>query len=74
MYARLRNLDPKSRRLMVAGNFSLAAALLLFSFAHPAAGAARAWFDGLCGLLFGVSIGANLMAIRLRRRCRESRA
>lgn len=31
--------------------------------------AARAWIDGLSGLLFGISIDANLMAILRSRRC-----
>ena len=57
---------------MVGGNFSLVLALLLWSFARPAHDAGHAWIDGLCGLLFGISIGANLTAIRLRRRCRAN--
>jgi len=70
---RLRN--PKTRLMMVLGNFSLVAALLLWNFARPSGAMAHAlaahiWIDALCGLLFGVSIGSNLMAVRARR-CRS---
>ena len=68
------NRDPRARWMMVLGNFSLVAALLLWNFARPWVGAAHAglaseWVDGISGLLFGVSIGANLTALRLKRRC-----
>jgi uncharacterized membrane protein HdeD (DUF308 family) len=69
---RLRN--PKTRWMMVLGNFSLVAALLLWNFVRPIAGARPgltiAWLDGASGLFFGVSIGANLSAIRCARRSR----
>jgi len=74
MCERFRNLNLKSRRMMVTGNIALALALVLWNFARPARGPGHAWLDGLCGLLFGISIGVNLMAVRARRRCRESQA
>jgi hypothetical protein len=66
--------------MMVLGNFSLVAALLTWNFARHWAGAGQAglahqWaggaggVDAICGLFFGVSIGANLAALRLKRRC-----
>jgi len=65
--------DPKTRRMMVIGNFSLVIALLVWAFArHLAAGAhpaAHAWIDAICGLFFGISIGSNLMAVRRSRCC-----
>ncbi len=67
--------DPKTRFMMILGNFSLVGALLLWNFARPSgavahSAATHAWLDALCGLLFGVSIGSNLMAVRARR-CRS---
>lgn len=69
--------DPKARWMMVLGNFSLVVALLTWSFVRPWAVAAHVsfahqWIDGITGLFFGVSIGANLAALRLRRRCAAS--
>jgi hypothetical protein len=66
--------NPRARWMMVLGNFSLVVALLTWSFVRPWAVAAHVsfahqWIDGISGLLFGVSIGANLAALRLRRRC-----
>ena len=60
--------DPKTRFLMVIGNLSLVAAILMLKFFRPSTGAAQEWTDGLSGLLFGISIGINLMAIRSGRR------
>ena len=69
--------DPRARWMMVLGNFSLVVALLTWSFARhwpgvAHAGLASGWIDGISGLFFGVSIGANLAALRLRRRCADS--
>ncbi|MGA9061551.1 MAG: hypothetical protein WB341_07785 [Terracidiphilus sp.] len=61
--------DPKTRSMMVIGNFSLVAAILCWHFLRPSGVAAQAWFDGFDGLLFGISIGANLTAIYRARRC-----
>jgi hypothetical protein len=63
--------DPRRRWLMVLGNLSLVAAMVVGPHAHPVEAAARAWTDGLIGLLYGVSIGANLTAIVLCRRCQS---
>ncbi len=64
--------NPRTRWMMILGNFSLVAALLLWNFARPYAGAhawpMQAWIDGIAGLFFGISIGANLSAIRCARR------
>jgi hypothetical protein len=63
--------DPRTRRLMVLGNFSLVAGVAMLNFMrhdfgqHPAA--VQSWLDGLTGLFFGISIGANLMAVRCAR-------
>jgi hypothetical protein len=69
--------NPRARWMMVLGNFSLVVALLTWSFSRHWPGAAHAglasgWVDGISGLFFGVSIGANLAALRLRRRCAAS--
>jgi hypothetical protein len=67
-----RRFDPKSRRLMIVGNLSLAAALILWNFTRHGTGLPHAALDGLYGLLMGISIGANLTALRRARRCRAS--
>jgi hypothetical protein len=63
--------DPRTRWMMILGNFSLVVALLLWTFARPCAGThswpIQPWIDGVSGLLFGISIGANLSAIRCAR-------
>ena len=61
--------DPRTRSMMVIGNFSLVAAILCWHFLRPTAVTARAWIDAFDGLLFGISIGANLFALRRSRRC-----
>jgi hypothetical protein len=66
------NSRSKKPLMMVVGNFSLVAALLLWNFGRPYAGAhawpAGPWLDSACGLFFGISIGANLAAVRCARR------
>lgn len=66
--------DPRTRFLMVFGNVSLCAALILWVFFRPALAASHAWLDGLYGLLFGISIGANLIAVYRARHCRSADA
>jgi hypothetical protein len=59
----------RTRWMMILGNFALAAALLLGSMARAHTGAhPHPLIDGVSGLFFGVSIGANLMAVRCARR------
>jgi len=62
-------LDRRSRWLRASANLALAAGLLLWSFARPAIGLSRDWFDGLVGLLMGFSIAANLLLAARSRRC-----
>ncbi len=50
-------------------NGALAAGLLLWSQVHPAGQLAKDGLDGVVGLLLGISIGANLMAVWKWRRC-----
>jgi hypothetical protein len=64
----------KARLGMVIGNFSLVAALLLWNFARHDSSPQQAWLHALCGLMFGLSIGANLSAIVLGKRCRTTQA
>jgi hypothetical protein len=64
----VRELDPRRRVLRVMGNLSLAAGLIWWNFARPA-GPYKNWLDAACGLLMGISIGANLFALRGARRC-----
>jgi hypothetical protein len=42
--------------------------VLLRWFVHPTAGFAQGFLDGATGLLFGLSIGLNLLSLRLRSR------
>jgi flagellar biosynthesis protein FliR len=77
MCSSFRQLDPKTRRLMVSGNLSLALAIMLLNFSQHASQRSAlwaAWCDGLCGFLFGISIGINLLAVMAARRCRASRS
>ena len=63
----------RSRWLRGAANLALAAGLLLWSFARPAVGLPRDWFDALVGLLMGFSIATNLLLVaRSRRRDRTA--
>jgi hypothetical protein len=73
MSAFFRQLDPKTRYLMATGNLLLALALVVRNFTQ-AFSARHPWFDGVCGLFFGISIGINLFALRRVRRCRQSQA
>lgn len=63
--------NPKTRRLMIFGNLSLVAALLLWNFVRLNGHSHQSWLDALCGLLFGLSIGANFSALRCARRSRR---
>jgi hypothetical protein len=71
MNAMFRQLDPRPRRLLVAGNLSLALAMVLWNF-RQYLGAGHAWYDGVYGFFFGISIGLNLMGVLCARRCRRS--
>jgi len=71
MCAPIHKRNPKARIAMIVGNFSLAAGLILWNFTRHGSGS-QPWFHALYGLLIGISIGANLSAIRCARRCRAS--
>jgi hypothetical protein len=58
-------------RLLAA--IALCLAVALPYLAHPSGGVEENWFDGLRGLLFGVSIGLNLFGFRFFNR-RQFRA
>lgn len=62
----------RARWMMVVGNFSLVLAFLFWNFAGHGAGPRQPLLHAFCGLLFGISIGANLSGIRLAKRCRAS--
>ena len=59
--------DRRARTKMMIGNFALVAGMLLSMFISSLHTHNRAWLDAIMGLLFGVSICANLMAVRSRR-------
>jgi len=67
-----RQLDPRTRRLMVAGNLALALALVLWNFTRHFS-ARYPWFDGVYGFFLGISIGINLFTVLRARRCPPSR-
>jgi hypothetical protein len=61
--------------MMPIGMLCLVFALILPRIFHPAGRLATNWMDGVQGLLFGISIGINLCAVRLagrQRRCSEN--
>lgn len=65
-----RRLDPKSRRLLAIGNFSLVLGLLPWIF-REYIHANHNWVDALCGFFIGLSIALNLFCLRAARRCRS---
>jgi hypothetical protein len=73
MSAPFRRLDTKARRMLVAGNLSLALAVMLCNF-KPQLSAGHDWYDGVYGFFFGVSIGLNLLGIAWEKRCRRIQA
>jgi hypothetical protein len=62
----------KSRLMLSAGMFVLAASLILFTQVHPATSTAKDWLDGISGFLMGISIALNLGSILVARRQRSS--
>jgi hypothetical protein len=73
MSALFHQLDRKARRILVAGNLSLALALVLWNFTRYFS-ARYPWYDGVCGFFFGISIGLNLFGLWFARGCRRSQA
>ncbi|HKV05478.1 MAG TPA: hypothetical protein VJO53_10275 [Candidatus Acidoferrales bacterium] len=59
-----RNRIKNPRTMMVVGNGCLVIALSSIVFLHPTAKFGPELIDGVRGMLFGISIGANLVALR----------
>jgi hypothetical protein len=57
--------------IFVTANLSLAAGLILWTFVRPTLAAPHVWIDGVCGLLLGFSVAANLGVLIRTRRCGE---
>jgi len=72
MCVSLRNRDPRIRRRVVSGNLLLAAAFILWNFTRRGDSQTQLWLHALYGLLLGLSIGINLSALFLARRCRAN--
>ncbi|MGA2569317.1 MAG: hypothetical protein ABSF23_02245 [Terracidiphilus sp.] len=72
MCAPIHEQDPKTRRMRVIGNLSLAVGLILWVFVRPSMTAPHAWLDAFCGFFMGLSITINLFCLRAARRCRET--
>jgi hypothetical protein len=68
----LRQRDPKVRYLMVIANLCLAAGIMTLNFTHVSGKPHHEWLDAVCGLLMGVSVGINLLCLRMSRRRRPS--
>ena len=58
--------NPKN--MMSLGMLCLATGLLLHLLVRPSSQIGRDWSEGLAGLLVGISIVINLMAVRIRAR------
>jgi hypothetical protein len=54
--------------LMAIGMMFLVIAILFPMLTHPSSKFSQGWFDGIRGLLYGLSIGFNLMAVRMKGR------
>lgn len=67
----IKNTNPKLRRIQVIANAFLVCGIVLFMFPHPAGPVLKDVQHAVAGLLIGVSIGANLQALRLRGRLRR---
>jgi uncharacterized membrane protein YccC len=72
--AHRRSLDPKTRRIFVAGLLSLVAANLLFLFGQPFTHLFPGALDALRGFLLGLAIVFLFWSNRLNRRCSEFHA
>lgn len=73
MSFRNRMKDPKTT--MFFGMAFLALSLNLPYFVHPSAQPGKDWLDGVRGLIMGLSIGLNILSVRLaarRRGCGDS--
>ena len=68
----LQKRDPRARWMMIIGNFSLVAALIFWNFTRRSDNPAQLWLHAISGLLFGISIGANLSGLLIVRRCRAN--
>jgi hypothetical protein len=66
--ASLRN----SRFLMPIGMMFLVIAILFPTLTHPSSTLSQDWLDGIRGLLYGLSIGFNLLAVLRIARVRRS--
>lgn len=73
MFFRRRQFDPKTRRQIALANACLAVALIMRYCVHPTGTIAMEVFDGVYGLMIGISIGVNFFVLRSGRGCRESR-
>jgi len=72
-----RNRIKKPAGLIPVAMMCLVVGILWPNFFHPTTQLWKNWSEGLRGLLFGLSIGINLMAVRLaarQRRCGSSPA
>jgi hypothetical protein len=61
-------LDARPRTILRIGMLLLAVALIAQRFVHPARGFPEDAADAIRGVLFGLSIGLNLWAVRLASR------
>jgi hypothetical protein len=69
-----RNLTPKARRFLAIGNLCLFAGLMLSLFDKDFGQHHVAIYDGVRGLLIGLSIAFNICAMRIARNCPENHA
>ncbi|HEV2487005.1 MAG TPA: hypothetical protein VGT08_15865 [Terracidiphilus sp.] len=67
-----RNLTPKSRRFLAIGNLCLAVGLLMSVFDKDVVLHHAAIYDGLRGLLIGLSLAFNFGALRMGANCRKT--
>jgi hypothetical protein len=69
MLFRRRQFDPKLRRQVALGTLCLSGGLALMLFVQPSGQIAKDAVHGIAGMLIGISLGVNLFAVGMSRRC-----
>ncbi len=69
MRSRCHQWNPKLRRQVALAGLCICVGMSLTLFVHPSGQAGKDLVHAVAGMLIGISLGLNLFAIRLARRC-----